>query len=214
MRKVINLIIFILLFTIAISETLVGTVSYVSDGDTLHLNTSTGKYKIRFFGVDAPESSQNYGLEAKSFVMDRVLKKKVKVEVVDTDRYGRKIGKIYYGNGKYLNEEEVRAGYSWWYRYYAKEEIALKRAEEYAKENRRGLWILSSPIAPWEYRNAKRNSNKVSSSNVTKNLAAIVYVTKTGKKYHREGCRYLKSKYKSYTIREAEVLGYTACNAY
>jgi endonuclease YncB( thermonuclease family) len=49
----------------------------------LYLKTSPGKYKIIFFGVDAPESTQEYNLEAKSFV---VLKKWVKVEVTDTDR--------------------------------------------------------------------------------------------------------------------------------
>jgi endonuclease YncB( thermonuclease family) len=214
MRKIINIMIFILFFTLSISETLIGTVSYVSDGDTLHLKTSTGKYKIRFFGVDAPESTQEYGLEAKSFVLDRVLRKQVKIEVTDTDRYGRKIGKIYYGNGKYLNEELVRTGNAWWYRYYAKGEIALKRAEKYAKANKRGLWSQTNPVAPWEYRKAKRSSKKVSSFNVTKNLDAVVYVTKTGKKYHREGCRYLKTKYKSYTVREAEVFGYTSCSRY
>lgn len=41
-----------------------------------------------------------------------------------------------------------------------------------------------------------------------------MYVTKSGKKYHREGCRYLKSVYKSYPIKEVEALGYGACSRY
>jgi hypothetical protein len=164
--------------------------------------------------VDAPESTQEYGLEAKSFVIDRVLRKQVKVEATGTDQYGRKIGKIYYGNGKYMNEELVRTGNAWWYRYYAKGEIALKRAEEAAKVNKSGLWRSTNPVAPWEYRKAKKSSKKVSNSTVTKNLDAILYVTKSGKKYHWEGCRYLKTKYKSYTVREAEALGYTDCSRY
>lgn len=126
MRKAIYLIIFILLFVVSISETLVGTISYVSDGDTLHLKTYTGKYKIRFYGIDAPESTQEYGLESKFFVLDRVLRKQVKVEVTDTDKYGRKIGQIYYGNRKYLNEEIVRTGNAWWYKYMQRKKILLK----------------------------------------------------------------------------------------
>lgn len=74
--------------------------------------------------------------------------------------------------------------------------------------------VQTNPVAPWEYRKAKKSSKKVSNSTVTKNLDAIVYVTKSGKKYHREGCRYLKTKYKSYTVREAEALGYIACKKY
>ena len=39
----------------------------------------------------------------------------------------------------------------------------------------------------------------------------VVYVTKTGEKYHRETCRYLsKSKIKT-TLGEAKREGYTAC---
>lgn len=41
--------------------------------------------------------------------------------------------------------------------------------------------------------------------------ATVVYVTKTGEKYHRGTCRYLsKSKIKT-TLGEAKRRGYTAC---
>ena len=41
--------------------------------------------------------------------------------------------------------------------------------------------------------------------------SVTVYITKTGKKYHREGCRYLsKSKIKT-TLKEAKANGYTPC---
>ncbi len=40
---------------------------------------------------------------------------------------------------------------------------------------------------------------------------AVVYVTKTGEKYHRESCRYLsRSKIKT-TLVEAKRRGYTPC---
>ena len=39
----------------------------------------------------------------------------------------------------------------------------------------------------------------------------VVYITKTGKKYHRSSCRYLsKSKIKT-TLKKARAQGYTPC---
>ena len=38
-----------------------------------------------------------------------------------------------------------------------------------------------------------------------------VYVTRTGKKYHREGCRYLASSKIPISLKEAKAKGYTAC---
>ena len=40
---------------------------------------------------------------------------------------------------------------------------------------------------------------------------ATVYVTKTGEKYHRDGCRYLKKSQIKTTKREAVKNGYGAC---
>lgn len=46
------------------------------------------------------------------------------------------------------------------------------------------------------------------SSNV---LAQTVYTTKTGEKYHKSSCRYLKYSKKEITIDKARELGYSAC---
>ena len=187
-----------------------GRVTYVSDGDTIHIMADNQKYKVRFYGIDTPEKTQDRGLEAKEFTYKRIANRKVTVEVMDTDRYGRKVGKIYY-YGKYLNEEIVRAGYAWWYEYYAKRDYDLKEAQEYARSRKLGLWKSDDPQAPWDYRRGKKNGT---SKKTTKSLDSVVYVTKSGKKYHREGCRYLKSIHASYPLKEAEVLGYEACIRY
>jgi cbb3-type cytochrome oxidase cytochrome c subunit len=39
-----------------------------------------------------------------------------------------------------------------------------------------------------------------------------VYVTKTGKKYHRDGCRYLSHSKIKMTLKEAKAAGYTPCS--
>jgi len=57
-----------------------------------------------------------------------------------------------------------------------------------------GVWAQAQPVA---------QSTQDSQS-------ATVYITRTGKKYHLAGCRYLKSKIKT-TVKEAHANGYTAC---
>ncbi|AXG70032.1 hypothetical protein KORDIASMS9_02261 [Kordia sp. SMS9] len=42
-------------------------------------------------------------------------------------------------------------------------------------------------------------------------IAQTVYTTKSGKKYHKIDCRYLKSSHYQTTIDKAKSLGYTAC---
>jgi competence protein ComEC len=39
----------------------------------------------------------------------------------------------------------------------------------------------------------------------------IVYITRTGKKYHREGCRYLAMSKFPVSLRQAKDRGYTPC---
>ena len=209
MKKLIIISSLLLCFNLSLSETLRGNVLYVSDGDTLTMEVDGKKEKIRFYGIDAPESSQEYGLESKTFVKDRVDNKRIEVEITDTDRYGRKIGKIYY-NGEYLNEEVVESGYAWWYEQYAKRDSDLKDAEKYARREKLGLWKSSETIAPWDYRRGRRNGSIQSS----KNIDDVVYVTKSGEKYHRQGCRYLRSIGGSFPLKEAEAKGYEACSRY
>lgn len=213
MKKLLIILSIILSISISFAETLIGDVSYVSDGDTIHIVVDNHKYRVRFYGIDTPEKTQEYGLEAKEFVYKRIANKEVRVEVTDVDRYGRKIGKIYYDGDKYLNEEVVKNGYAWWYEYYAKKDYDLKEAQEYARFNKLGLWKPDNPQAPWDYRKDKKN--KVAPKNIlSDSLDTVVYVTKSGKKYHKAGCRYLKSVYASYPLKEAEALGYEECSEF
>ncbi|WNH09903.1 hypothetical protein [Thalassobellus suaedae] len=42
--------------------------------------------------------------------------------------------------------------------------------------------------------------------------AQTVYTTKTGEKYHKSTCRYLKYSKKEYSLEKAQSLGYSACS--
>jgi hypothetical protein len=41
--------------------------------------------------------------------------------------------------------------------------------------------------------------------------STTVYITQTGKKYHKDGCRYLSQSKIKTTLKEAKANGFTAC---
>jgi len=51
----------------------------------------------------------------------------------------------------------------------------------------------------------------VSRINLPQNKDTVVYITKTGEKYHKDGCRYLRQSKIKTTKKEAVKKGYGAC---
>ena len=74
--------------------------------------------------------------------------------MIDVDRYRREVGRIYLGN-RFINEEMVRDGFAWDYRQYDRAQ-EFDAAETEARDRRRGLWADPQPVAPWEWRKARR----------------------------------------------------------
>jgi endonuclease YncB( thermonuclease family) len=145
----------------AFADVINGRVIGVTDGDTIRvLDAAHRQHKIRLSGIDAPERSQQFGKRAKEHLSDLVFNRDVTVEWHKLDRYERVIGKVIV-NGTDANLEQVRAGYAWWYREYAREQsssdrVAYERAEAQAKASRSGLWQDKDPTPPWEWRHSKR----------------------------------------------------------
>tara|TARA_Y100000590_G_C15331238_1_gene867765 strand:+ start:328 stop:759 length:432 start_codon:yes stop_codon:yes gene_type:complete len=77
-------------------------------------------------------------------------------------------------------------------------------SQELAKTNDGKLVILYEN-GRWEYVNSS-NSNVIDN-----NKSVKIFITRTGKKYHRDGCRYLKSRIPS-TINDAISKGLTPCS--
>jgi endonuclease YncB( thermonuclease family) len=126
----------------------------VSDGDTITVLEGTTQYKIRLSGVDAPESKQPFGQKAKQFTSAQVFNKTVSIAVVDKDRYGRLVGDVTI-DGKNLSQELVKAGLAWHYSQYSKSPV-LAKLESAARAAKQGLWADVKPVAPWEFRKAKK----------------------------------------------------------
>ena len=86
---------FLCLSAAAQPQTITGKVVAISDGDTLTvLDANNRQHKIRLDGIDAPESSQDFGSRAKQSLSDLVFGKTVTVISSKKDRYGRTLGKV------------------------------------------------------------------------------------------------------------------------
>jgi micrococcal nuclease len=123
------------------------TVKYIIDGDTIIL---TNGEKVRYTSIDTPERGQCWYRQAKRMNQDLVSGREIILErdVSDRDKYERLLRYIYVGDKNvieeisFVNIELVRAGLARVKEYkpdlkYFEE---LENAEDYAKENKIGLW--------------------------------------------------------------------------
>lgn len=183
-------------------------VERVVDGDTLVVvrRDSGDPVRIRLHGIDAPETDQPYAAEATA-ALGRLARGRLGIVPLELDRYGRTVAVVYSDDGANLNQALVAQGAAWWFRRYAPDDAELRRLEAEAKLARRGLWASADPVAPWDYRNPPAASPEpVELSDTT------VYVTASGGKYHRAGCRYLAAGGAPMPLAEALVAGYSACS--
>jgi micrococcal nuclease len=202
----------------AFAQTFSGKCVGVTDGDTIGVLKDGKEIKIRFDGIDCPEMGQDFGNKAKRFTSDLVFGKVVEVRQKDIDKYGRTVARIIV-DGKDVSLELVKAGLAWHYKQYSSD-AELAGAETVARSNEDGLWAMKNPVAPWDFRHGTSTNsntqtiqtNKSSDNSTTDDQKNItVYVTRTGKKYHSAGCRYLKSSIPM-SLKDAIAAGYTACS--
>lgn len=139
------------------SDTLLGTVVGLADGDTVTiLDASKTQHRIRLAGIDAPEKKQDFGSRSRQSLSELVFQKPVTVEYTKTDRYGRIVGKVLVNNVD-ASLEQVKRGMAWHYKAYEREQSPVDRVlyaqvEMNARRAHRGLWQDPSPIPPWDFR--------------------------------------------------------------
>lgn len=117
----------------------------VIDGDTLFHD---GK-RIRILGIDAPESDQRGGADAKNHLIVLIGRGMVRIEPKGTDRYGRILARVLVGRID-IGKAMVVGGYA------LATDRDYKSAERSARWGRKGLWSrggISDPAA-WRRRTA------------------------------------------------------------
>ncbi|MEQ6290886.1 thermonuclease family protein [Vogesella sp. GCM10023246] len=141
-----------------------GTVVAIADGDTLTvLDAAQQQHKVRFAFIDAPEKAQPYGQRARQALSEQVFHQAVRVEVIEQDRYGRNVGRVW-RQDQDINLLLVQQGYAWHYRQYAQKTQSgsdfarYEAAQQQAEHDRLGLWQQTTPQAPWDWRRNKREA--------------------------------------------------------
>jgi micrococcal nuclease len=146
---------------LANAQSIAGTVASVGDGDTIRVKTSDKVLTIRLACIDAAEMKQQpYGAYAATRLKQLLpVGQPVTLKVVDKDRYGRTVAKVYVGNSS-INLALVQEGQAAVYQQYLSGCPELRdrllKAEASAKARRLGLWAQTSPVMPWDFRKAAR----------------------------------------------------------
>jgi micrococcal nuclease len=128
-----------------------GRVVKVVDGDTIHVQVAGTREKVRYIGVDTPETKhpakgvECYGRQASQFNARLVAGERVRLvrDVEERDRYGRLLAYVYrVRDGLFVNAELARLGYA--------QPLSIppdvRHAERFAdlarqaREQGRGLW--------------------------------------------------------------------------
>ena len=115
-------------------------VTSVIDGDTVEL--ADGR-RVRYLGIDTPESGEYYAEEATARNKELVEGKTVELQrgKRDQDEYGRLLRYVYI-DGVFVNAELIVQGYATAYIFDPDDRYSqiLVQLEQYAKMKNRGLW--------------------------------------------------------------------------
>ena len=149
MKKIFLFLWFSAIVLLIYSQSFKGTIIRVIDGDTFVFQTEEGALKVRMYGTDAPERNQPFAKESADF-LKQYLNKDAILKVNGIDRYARSLGKLYI-EGQDINLLSIKKGYSWHFKRYSSDQD-YATAEEYARNNKLGLWKLDDPVPPWNWR--------------------------------------------------------------
>ncbi|MBP6395468.1 MAG: thermonuclease family protein [Giesbergeria sp.] len=135
----------------------------VSDGDTLTARCGAAhaplQLKVRIAAIDAPESRQAFGPQARKNLVQLCLRQRARIQVLEKDRYGRNVANVRCGDTD-VASAQVRAGLAWIYTPYARQHPHLVPLQRQARASHIGLWSQRRPLAPWSYRQRYGTSYK------------------------------------------------------
>lgn len=153
-------------------------VERVIDGDTLLLKRADGKnFTVRFACVDAPEVPHSqkekrskiskdvnqfaWGVKAKTRI-EKLIKQtnnRVKLNITDSDSYGRKIAEVRLKDGTFLQQILLKEGLAKVYHPYLNKcpsQNILKQVEAEARQQKIGIWGDGKFVNPWNYRQTNK----------------------------------------------------------
>jgi endonuclease YncB( thermonuclease family) len=143
-----------------------GTVHKIFDGDSFLVRPARGAdVNVRLQDIDAPERKQPYGAAARTALIKLIGDRRVFVDVIEPDRYGRKVARVFReGDRLDVAKALVRDGHVWVYRRTIHDR-SLIGLEETARAGRLGIWALPATdlVPPWQFRYRQRQKKKPTS---------------------------------------------------
>ncbi len=150
-----TLILLLLFALISVPGSFKAKVIGVNSGDSIVvLLDDNTQLRVRLEGIDCPELQQEFGDSAKLATVAFCFKKRVRIEKVGEDMYGRTLAFVYVDD-LCLNKELIRLGLAWHYAAY-NADTTLAQLELEARKNKVGLWKQSDPLAPWDFRRKQK----------------------------------------------------------
>jgi micrococcal nuclease len=130
----------------------VGTVTHVTDGDSLWVRPAAGgpARQLRVQGIDAPEICQAWGREARDALAAQVLHRQVQVTSRGRDTYRRTLAQVSFGNQD-VGAWMVSRGHAWSYRF-RRDGGPYMQQESQARSARLGLWHGGGAMEPRDFR--------------------------------------------------------------
>lgn len=155
-----------------------GRASRIGDGDTLTLQLNKterspeakrtqktapqGKLKLRLIAIDAPESCQAWGREAKAALQRKLQGQRLRAELLHRDQYGRYLARLYLpSKTQHAAPEDINAwlvaqGHAWDYEFVSGKPGRYAALQEQAQAAGRGLWgntkNHAAPMQPRQFR--------------------------------------------------------------
>jgi endonuclease YncB( thermonuclease family) len=147
----------------AADEDFTGTVTRVFDGDSFLVRPPGRKdIDVRLLDIDAPEKNQPHGAQSRAALVRLIGNRQVRVDVVDTDKYGRKVARVYREpDGLEIARALVHDGDAWVYRRTVHDR-AMVALEDEARAKQLGLWSLpeAQRMPPWKFRYLERQRHQ------------------------------------------------------
>jgi endonuclease YncB( thermonuclease family) len=151
----------------------VGKVIEVNDGDLITVLNLNRPVRVRLLGADAPELTQSFGDVSKQHLSDLVMDKIVTVQYAGYTKDLALIARVLVGD-RDICAQMIRDGAAWFDpkspiltsadgEIYSESQIA-------ARNERRGLWQVDNPVAPWDF--VKASKAQVASPPVTASSAS------------------------------------------
>jgi len=133
-------------------------VNHFVDGDTIAVNMDGVVEKVRFIGVDTPETHkpntpvQCYGEAAAAHTKALIGSNRVRLEAdpksTNRDRYNRLLRYVYLPDDTNVNEAIIREGYGFYYPYFPFTKSAdFANDQSAAQTAHKGLWQACQPTS-------------------------------------------------------------------